>query len=290
MSSVLRIALCGLGLGAVSACGGPAPTAIRAPDRIDLDDTALTRIDAVAVDEAGASIDEVVVYISAVSDPAVLRAGHNNEVQCKRWGHATVTLEAPPVRADVLVSCRVVQELRVAPRRLMTVLESDAAGQPTPRELGAFQFQAIGLDGKAIKDAPIEITASTEGVLEPGGEGRLRAVKPGRATIHGVIADQSASLEVEVGLAITTRKGVIVAPSAHLAIAVEAGRYRVALGADRAVRVGAKGGVCEPHEAASSVETVCSFESAGDVRVENPASRREADAAASVTLRVVQAP
>ena len=285
MSSDLRMALWGLGLGSLSACGGPAPTAIRAPELIEVDDTALTRIDALAIDEAGASIDEVVVYASAVSDPSVLRLGHNNEVQCKRWGRATVTLEAPPVKAEVVVSCRLVQELRVAPQRLMTVLELDAAGQPTPRELGAFQFQAIGYDGKGIKDAPIEITTSTEGVLEKVEGGRLRAVRPGRATIHGVIADQSASLEVEVGLSVTTRKDVTVRQGGHVDMPVQAGRYRVAVGADQAVRVGAKGGSCDAHEADQAVQTVCTLASAGAVRIENPTP-----AGATVTVRVVQVP
>ena len=291
MSPSLRSAFCSLGLVGLAACSSATPATIQAPDRLDVDDTALTRIDAVAIDETGKPIDDLVVYVSAVSDPSVLRVGHNSELQCKTWGLATVTLEAPPARKDVVVACRLVQELRVAPQRLMTVLSPDAAGKPTPRDLGAFQFQAIGFDGKAIKDAPIEVTATAEGVLERTEDGTLRALKPGRATIHGVIANHTASLEVEVGLLLTTRKGTKVEDSGHLGIPVEAGRYRIAVGSDQEVRVRASGGTCEDHEDGLALEPVCTFETAGTVRIENPGSLGLGlGDDANVTLRVVQVP
>jgi len=291
MSRSLRAACFTLSLIAVSACGGAAPVTIRAPDRLDVDDTALQRIEAVALDEAGEPINDLAVYVSAVSDPSVLQVGHNSELQCKAWGLATITLEAPPARKDVVVACRLVEELRVAPQRLMTVLTPDSTGQPTPRDLGTFQFQAIGYDGKAIKDAPIEVTATAEGVLERTPEGTLRALKPGRATIHGVIADHTASLEVEVGLLMTTRKGADVEDAGHLGIPVEPGRYRIALGSDQPVRVRAAGGECEDHEPALALDPICTFQSAGTVRIENPGSMGLGlGDAAKVTLRVVKVP
>jgi len=286
LAPIRWLVVCGL---AAAGCGTSAPATIQAPERYEIDDTSLTRIGAKALDEAGQPIEGVEVYVSGVSDPAVLRVGHNSELQCQKWGLATVTLEAPPARKDVVVACRLVKELRVAPQKLVTVLEPDPTGQPVAKDLGAFQFQAIGFDGKAIKDAPIEVSVSEGGVITTGEGSTLRAVRPGRATIHGLIADHTASLEVEVGLLVTTRKAALVEDGEHLGIPVEAGRYKVALGSDVDVRVEAAGGTCDDHEDGKALEPMCTFEKAGTVRVENPGTLGLGDDA-HVTLRLVRIP
>ncbi len=270
-------------------CGGNAPASIEAPERYEIEDTSLTRIGAKALDEAGQPIEGVEVYVSGVSDPAVLKVGHNSELQCQKWGLATVTLEAPPARKDVVVACRLVRELRVAPQKLVTVLEIDESGQPTPVDLGAFAFQAIGFDGKAIKDAPIEVSVSEGGVVVTKEDGTLRATRPGRATIHGLVASHTAKLEVEVGVLVTTRKAALVEDGEHLGIPVEPGRYKVALGSDVDVRVRAAGGTCDEHADGKALEPYCTFEKAGTVRVENPGTLGLGDDA-HVTLRVVKIP
>jgi len=270
-------------------CSTTVPVTIQAPDRYEIDDMSLTRIGARALDEAGSPIEDVDVYVSGVSDPTVLKVGHNSELQCQSWGLATVTLEAPPARKDVVVACRLVQELRAAPQKLVTVLESDATGTPVPRDLGGFQFQAIGMDGKAIKDAPIELTVSAGGVITTTDEGMIRAVQPGRATIHGLIASHTATLAVEVGLLVTTRKATLVKDGAHLGIPVEPGRYKVALGSDVEVRITARGGTCAEHADGTALDPICVFDSAGTVRVENPGMMGVGDDA-HVTLRLVLIP
>lgn len=274
---------------ALVGCGSPTPAAIQAPDRYEITDTSLTRIGATAHDAEGGLLEGVSVYASAVSDPTVLKVGHNSELQCQKWGLATVTLEAPPARKDVVVACRLVRELRVAPQRLVTVIERDSAGQPVPKDLGAFQFQAIGFDGKAIPDAPIEISVSEGGVIETVEGGTLRATQPGRATIHGLIADHTAKLEVEVGLLLTTRKGAVIEDGSHLGIAVEPGRYKVALGSTVPVEVVASGGTCDEHEEGTTLNPVCTFDKAGTIRIENPGVLGLGDDA-EVTLRLVQTP
>jgi hypothetical protein len=270
-------------------CGTASPVSIQAPDRYEIDDTSLTRIGAKALDESGKPIEDVDVYVSGVSDPTVLKVGHNSELQCQGWGLATVTLEAPPARKDVVVACRLVQELRVAPQKLVTVLEPDATGSPVPRDLGGFQFQAIGMDGKAIKDAPIELAVSAGGVITTSDDGMIRAVQPGRATIHGLIASHTATMEVEVGLLVTTRKAALIEDGSHLGIPVQPGRYKVALGSDVNVRVTARGGACAEHSDGKALEPMCAFKSAGTVRIENPGVMGLGDDA-HVTLRLVLVP
>lgn len=270
-------------------CGTTAPASIQAPERYEIDDTSLTRIGAKALDEAGQPIEGVSVYVSGVSDPTVLKVGHNSELQCQKWGLATVTLEAPPARKDVVVACRLVKELRVAPQKLVTVLEPDPTGKALAKDLGAFQFQAIGFDGKAIKDAPIEVSVSEGGIITTLEDGTLRAMKPGRATIHGLIAAHTVALEVEVGLLVTTRKGALVEDGDHLGIPVQPGRYKVALGSDVDVRVAAAGGECEEHAEGKALEPMCTFAGAGTVRVENPGTLGLGDDA-HVTLRLVRVP
>jgi len=270
-------------------CGSVTPASIDAPDQYEIRDSSLTRIGARARDEAGQLLEGVEVYVGAVSDPTILQVGHNSELQCQKWGVATVTLEAPPARKDVLVACRLVKELRAAPQKLRMVVEADAGGTPIARPLGAFQFQAIGFDGKAIKDAPIEIAVSGGGVIEKQDDGTLMAVQPGRATITGLLVDQTAAVDVEVGLLVATRKGVRVEDGRHLGIPVVPGRYRVALGSDVEVQVRGKGGQCEEAPAGTALEVVCTFEQAGTVRVENPGALGIGKDA-QVTLRLLQVP
>lgn len=285
MSSPVRIAFCGLGVAVLSGCGGVDAASVRAPEQVQLDDAMPVGIEATALDESGAPVPGLQPHIAGVSDPSVLRVGHGNEVQCQKWGRATVTLAAGSARVDVPVVCRLVKELRVAPLRLSTVLQADDSGEPLPRDLGGFQFQAIGDDDRGIPDASIAISTSSEGVLDQLEDGRLRALRPGRGTIIGRIGDQSASLEVEVGLLVTTRKDETVTPSRRLTVPLEPGRYRVSAGADQPVRVVAKGGTCAEHEAAQAVEPVCTLETSGQVRVEAGGSQE-----ARVSLRVVQVP
>lgn len=273
----------------LAACGGAAPQSIQAPPSLVLRDTSLSTIDAAALDAEGNVLDGVSVSVTATSDPSVLQVGNNGELQCRKWGLATVTLEAAPARRDVAVSCRLVKELRVAPARLTTTLERDDTGKVIAKDLGGYMFQAIGLDDKAIKDAPIEVTASDEGVLEQTEDGQLRALRPGKATITGVLDVHTATLEVEVGELVTTRKAITVEDSDGIGIPVPAGRYRVAVGASEPVRVVAKGGACDDHEDGKELSPVCTFSSAGNVRIENPGTLG-LGADATVTMRIIAVP
>ena len=57
------------------------------------------------------------------------------------------------------------------------------------------------------------------------------------------------------------------------------------------MRVRAAGGECEDHEPALALDPICTFQSAGTVRIENPGSMGLGlGDAAKVTLRVVKVP
>ena len=270
-------------------CGGPVPASIQAPDRYEIEDTKPVRIGAMALDEAGKRLGGVEVFMVDVGDPALLVLGANGELRCQKWGRTTVTMEASPVRKDIVVSCLLVKEVRGAPQKLVTVLEVDAEGHPVPMDLSTFAFQAIGLDGKAISDAPIEISVDAGETVEQDADGRIRAVQPGRATISGSLAGHVATLEVEVGLLVSLRKSVLIEGGESMEIAVDPGRYRVSTGSDVELRIRAVDGRCGEHDAATAIDQICTFESSGMVRVEHPGIRGQGEDA-QVTVRLVRLP
>lgn len=276
-------------VGWLTGCSNPRTAAIQGPEKVVITDTRLTRIEAVAVDAAGQRLVDVPVAIAQNGDPMVLKVGNNGEVQCQRFGRVTLMLAAEGIEHPVQVACLLVGEVRGAPQRLVTILDVDADGAPIPKPLGAYQFQALDFDGKAIPDAPISVTTGSEGVLAQSAEGVFAAVKPGRAVLTGAVGGSSAQIEVEVGLLVALRKAETIPDGGHLGIPVAAGRYRVAVGASEPVVVGVRGGACDAHEAAQSVEPICNLDVGGTIRIENPGLTRLGPAA-QATVRVVAIP
>lgn len=277
---------CGLSFGA---CGGPEPASIRAPEQLEIDGTDPFRIDATAVDDAGLEMQEVSVVIANVRDPAVLSLEPNGVLNCQKWGRTGVVLQASSVEREVVVSCQVVSEVRGAPQKLVAVLDADDEGRPQPKALGGYAFQALDSDGKAIVDGEVALSVDDGGVLSVGKDGLARALKPGLGVLTGSLGGQSAQLEVSVGLLVTLRKSVLVEAGERIEVPVDAGRYRVAVGADLPMGVDAVAGTCEPHESATAVDVTCTLAKAGVVRVANRGVRGRGDDA-HATIRVVRVP
>ncbi|MBO84005.1 MAG: hypothetical protein CL927_01490 [Deltaproteobacteria bacterium] len=270
-------------------CGGPEPSTIQAPDRMAIDDAEPFRVDAMALDAAGAPMAAVPVVLAGVGDPTVLTLHATGELRCEKWGRTAVTLQAASLQRDVVVACRLVQEVRGAPQKLVAVLEAADDGPPRPMALGGYAFQAIGLDGRAIPDAVVDVTVDDGGVLVKDPDGSIRAVKPGLGVLSGSLGGHTAELEVSVGLLVSLRKSALVEAGDAIEVPLEQGHYQVSVGADVPVLVGVSAGECVSHEASLAVQVSCVLDDNGTVRIQNPAIRGRGDDA-HATVRVVRVP
>ncbi len=282
-----RLSLIGLAL--MAGCGTPAPASIQAPARIVVSDTTLQTVDAKALDASGAVLEGVQVAITTVSDPNIVRMGNNGELQCKSFGTATATLEAAPVKHDLVISCMLIREIRPEPATLNLVLTRDDAGKFGTTKGGPFGFTVIGLDGAPVTGADVAITAADPSLITIDAAGMVEGLRRGRTTIKAVVGDKIGTVEVVIGEQVAQRKGMVVEDSDKLGMPLDAGTYRITAGSSEPIELSANGGSCAEHETAGVLDVVCTLEKTGTIVVENPGTLGMGSDA-QINLRVVRLP
>jgi hypothetical protein len=274
---------------AASCGGGPVPSSIRVADRVTLTDLTLARVDAVALDEKQAPIEELDVVVTAVGDPSVVKLGNNGELQCQRFGTTTATVSAPPLQVDIVVECMLVREVAPSVPELELVLSRDDAGAPVPARGGPLTFTVVGLDGQPIPGVQATVTASSPDVFTLHPDGSVEALRRGRGSVKAVFSTRLGTTEVRVLEEVATRKAVPLADGATLSLPLGPGSYKVAAGGTEAIALRAEGGACPDQDAAVQVEAACTFDQAGALVIENP-STFGLGAASTVSVRVLQLP
>ena len=275
----------------LAACSSD-PARIDAPPTLTVYDRAMQTIDARVLDAAGEPLDLPVRAVS-VSDPAVLALGKNGALQCASYGDATVTLEAgeadgPKVRVDTLLRCQLVGEVRVEPAAVSFNLKPDDSGVVRPALSEPLRITVLGLDGKPIDGADVSVTSQDPTVARLE-KGAVQARQRGATTIKVAAGDKVTEVPVEASLVVDDRLGLVVADGETHGIPLEAGSYRVTVGADQPVELSFQGADCESDEATAHTLD-CTLEKGGTIRVENPGIFGMGGGPATLNIRVLQRP
>ncbi len=287
MSRLVSAALVGTAL--LAGCGTSAPASIQAPAQITVSDTTLQTLQAQALDASGNVLEGVAVELTGVSDPGILKAGKGGALQCTSFGTATATLSAPPAKLDVIVRCMLIKEITPSPAELVLTMVPGPDGALVPSKSAKVGFTVVGLDGKPVTGADVAITVADPSVVALAPDGTATAKTRGQTTIKAVVADKIGTVDVVVGEQVLARQGQPLPDSETLGIPMEAGTYRITLGASQPVAISANGGSCLEHEAGTALDVTCNLRKTGTLVVTNPGTLGMGEDA-TVTMRIIRMP